>query len=117
MEALDNPADPASQKLVAGFEEVEFTTHEYRQGIFTGLATGGDAPFLGVLSRMEREGEISIEYFVMDSWEEVRADIALNKDNGITKIVLFNNSYDESIYKEVTSGQYAELDGYMEDSH
>ena len=115
LEALENPADPASQKLVAGFEAVEFKTHEYRQGIFTGLATGGDAPFLGVLSRMEREGEISIEYFVMDSWEEVRADIELNKDNGITKIVLFNNSYDESIYKEVTSGQYAELDGYMED--
>lgn len=115
LEALENPADPASQKLIEGFEAVEFTTHEYRQGIFTGLATGGDAPFLGVLSRMEREGEISIEYFVMDSWEEVRADIELNKDNGITKIVLFNNSYDESIYKEVASGTYARLDRYMEE--
>lgn len=115
LEALDNPADPASQKLVAGFEEVEFTTHEYRQGIFTGLATGGDAPFLGVLSRMEREGEISIEYFVMGSWEEVRQDIELNRDNGITKIVLFNNSYDESIYKEMASGEYAALDRYMKE--
>ncbi len=115
LEATDTPNDPSSQKLIEGFEDVHFMNHEYRQGIFTGVATGGDAPFLGVLSRMEREGEIDIEYFVMDNWEEVRADIELNKDNGVTKIVLFNNSYDESIYKEAASGTYAQLDRYMED--
>ena len=115
LEALANPGDESAKKKIEGFEQVQFDTHEYRMGIFTGIDSGTDVPFFGMLAQMEREGEIDIEYFVMDSWEEVRQDIEQNRDNGVTKIVLFNNSYDESIYKEMASGEYAVLDRYMED--
>ncbi len=113
--ALENPADRNAKRLIEGFKEIKFKDHEYRMGIFTGVARDTSAPFLHPLGKIEREGEIDIEYIVMDNWEEVRQDIESNKDNGVTKVVLFNNSYDESIYKEMISGKYAELDQYMEE--
>ncbi len=105
-----------AEKIVAGYDEIVFNQHEYRLGIFTGVGQGASTPYSWLLSQVEKDTGIDIEYILKDNWEEVRKEIAETKGDGITTIVLFNNSYDQSLLKEAVSGNYVDMEAAMEEA-
>lgn len=106
----------SAEKIVAGYDEIMFIHHEYRLGVFTGVGQGAGTPYSWLLSQVEKDTGIDIEYILKDNWEEVRKEIAETKDDGVTTIVLFNNSYDESLLKAAVSGNYVNMEAAMEDA-
>ena len=77
------------EKSIAAYNEVKFSQHEYRLGIFTGVGLfTNQTPFSGMISQVEKETGIEIEFVLMDNWEEVRTDI-----EKIAMTVLRRSSY------------------------
>ena len=86
--------------------------HYLRVGLLPHIeeATSETAPFVNQIKAIEEETGADIEYIVVSSWEELRKEQEYFKDVNVTEMILFNNTYDESIIKEVASGNYANMD-------
>ena len=94
---------------------VELNYHEYRMGIFTGISEGLQAPFRAGCNSVKIQTGIDVEYIIMDSWEALREELEETKGDGATKIVLFNNTYDQSVIKELRSGQYVDMENALDE--
>lgn len=106
---------------VAAMDAVLFSQHEYRMGVFTGAGpiaykfadqpnfVEADVPFEKEIKAISEETGIDIDYMMLGSWEEVRRDMEEYEDDSITKIILFNNSYDGSLIREASTGKYEDL--------
>lgn len=114
---LNEDEQEKNKKEVEAMQEVLFTRHEFRMGVSTATdiqytyskAVEKDIPFEEGLNTISEETEIDIDYIMLGSWEEVRSDIEKHEDDSITKIILFNNSYDESLIREAVSGKYVNM--------
>lgn len=71
-------------------------------------------PFANQLERIEEASGAEIEYIVVDNWEELRKMQEEFDDATVTEMILFNNSYDESLIKEASSGNYADMSRALE---
>ena len=71
-------------------------------------------PFANQLERIEEASGAEIEYIVVDNWEELRKLQEEFDDAAVTEMILFNNSYDESLIKEASSGNYADMSRALE---
>ncbi len=71
-------------------------------------------PFANQLERIEEASGAEIEYIVVDNWEELRKIQEEFDDAAVTEMILFNNSYDESLIKEASSGNYADMSRALE---
>ena len=73
------------------------------------------APFANQIEAIEEETGVDIEYVVVSSWEELRKEQEAFEDINVTEMILFNNTYDESIIKEAISGKYANMDAALQE--
>jgi len=103
-------------------EDVVFEKHMMRAGPFKGIShklkntqAGGAAPYVSQLPLIKDACGYDIEYIVFDTWEELRQELQNSMGDGVTKLVLFNNSYDGSLIKELQTGSYADLSRTLED--
>ncbi len=71
-------------------------------------------PFVNLLERIEEASGAEIEYIVVDNWVELRRMQEEFDDAAVTEMILFNNSYDESLIKEASSGKYADMSQSLE---
>ena len=106
-------------KELNGMEDAVFERHMMRVGPFQGigdpLETGGTIPYANQIDQIEKITGYEIEYIVLNNWNDLRAEVSASKGDGVTKLVIFNNTYDESLIKELQSDQYAELSEVLED--
>ena len=72
-------------------------------------------PFANQLEQIEEASGAEIEYIVVDNWEELRKLQEEFDDAAVTEMILFNNSYDESLIKEASSGSYADMSRALEE--
>ena len=95
----------------AAYGEYQFQFHTVRQGLsYTiGAQDRAHASFHSIMEGLEYRSGVKIEYFIFGSWEELRENLKSVANNGTTKIILYNNSYDKSLIKEVTTGNYMDL--------
>ncbi len=124
---LNEDEQEKNKKEVEAMQDVLFTRHEFRMGVST--ATGvqyayphlniksveKDIPFEAGIDTISEETGIDIDYIVLGSWEEVRRDIEKYENDSITKIILFNNSYDGSLIREASSGKYVDMSQVMKE--
>ena len=101
-------------------QEVEdFTNvqHYVRLGIFADFEDGTNsiAPFANQIKQIEEETGAEIEYVVFDNWEELRQAEREFEDANVTEMILFNNTYDGSLIKDVASGPYADMEAALEE--
>ena len=95
--------------------KVTFWQHLVNVGIFTGL--GDDQldlmPYKNQIEEIKQISGVDIEYVMLGSWDELDKELEESDDDGVTRIVLFNNSYYESINKEMETGKYIDLQDEM----
>lgn len=99
-------------------EALPFEKHEFRVNVFTSVAGAWDkkeAPYAGQIAVIEEASGIEIEYIILNSWEELREELRKSQGDGVTKLVIFDNSYDKSLLKEASSGGYADLERELEE--
>jgi len=110
--------EKAQEKLNA-MEDVEFERHQMRWGPFRGIGNPIEPertiPYANQLDSIERACGYEIEYVVLDNWEELKEELEKTQGDGITKLVIFNNTFDGSLIKELQSDRYAELSEALED--
>ena len=96
---------------VEAYGEYQYEFHTVRHGlVYTiGAEEGMHASFHSIMEGLEYRSGVKIDYFIFGSWEELRESLKNAENDGATKIVLYNNSYDESLIKEVTGGNYMDL--------
>lgn len=100
-------------------EELTFKKHELRIGMFTGVMRDEDSrrsPYAGQIEKIQEVSGVEIEYVVLDSWEALRQELAASQGDGVTKLVIFDHSYDQSLMKEMMAGKYANLEGAMQEA-
>lgn len=99
-------------------EDLMCMQHYARMGVMTHIDNyeKKTAPFVKQIKEVEKEMGIDIEYIVLDNWEELQQEEKNFQDANVTEIILFNNSYEESLIKEITSGKYADLQVAMEEA-
>lgn len=97
--------------------DMQCDQHYLRVGFLPHIeeATSETAPFANQIETIEEETGAEIEYVVVSSWEELRKEQEYFNDANVTEIILFNNTYDESIIKEAVSGKYANMDAALEE--
>ncbi len=107
--------------ILSLMEEVVFKQHMMRVGPFKGIGdesittAGGSVPYVNHLPRVRRACDYDIEYIVFDNWEELKLELEESMGDGVTKLVLFNNSYEKSLIQELQSGSYADLRHELEE--
>ncbi len=110
--------EKAQEKLNA-MEDVVFERHQMRWGPFRGIGNPIEPertiPYANQLDSIERACGYEIEYVVLDNWEELKEELEKSQGDGITKLVIFNNTFDGSLIKELQSDRYAELSEALED--
>ena len=106
----------AEEQLIE-MEEVVFQMHTLRIGPFRGVGDSSDntVPYAKQIKKIEESIGLEIEYVVLDSWEELEKRLDQDKGDGITKLVLFNNTYTGSLIHEMQSDRYADLGKTLED--
>ncbi len=108
-----------AQEQLNAMEDVVFEQHQMRWGPFRGigdpLETGRTIPYANQLDPIERACGYEIEYVVLDNWEELNEELEKSQGDGITKLVILNNTFDGSLIKELQSDRYAELSEVLED--
>ena len=101
----------------AAYGEYQYEFHTVRQGLsYTiGAQERMHASFHSIMDGLEYRSGVKIKYFIFGSWEELRENLENVANNGTTKIILYNNSYDKSLIKEVTTGNYMDLGSKFEE--
>ncbi len=109
--------EKAAEELIA-MEEVTFEMHPFRVGPFQAVVNEQDEvviPYAQQIEKIEELSGVAIDYAILGSWEELDAELERNQDDGVTKIVLFDNTYTGSLIQEGKSEQYANLEKTLED--
>ncbi|MBQ7016876.1 MAG: hypothetical protein IJN10_07985 [Firmicutes bacterium] len=95
----------------SAYGEYQYEFHTVRQG--PAYTIGAEerlyASFHSIMDALEYRSGVKINYFIFGSWEELRESLKNTEGDGATKIILYNNSYDESLIKEVTTGNYMDF--------
>ena len=93
------------------YGEYQYEFHTVRHGMAYTIGAEVDkhASFHTIIDGLSYRSGVDIEYFIFGSWEELRKTLENAQSDGATKIILYNNSYDESLIKEVVSGNYMDL--------
>ncbi|MBQ7050369.1 MAG: hypothetical protein IJN87_07050, partial [Firmicutes bacterium] len=93
------------------YGEYQYEFHTVRHGMAYTIGAEVDkhASFHTIIDGLSYRSGVDIEYFIFGSWEELRKSLENAQSDGATKIILYNNSYDESLIKEVVSGNYMDL--------
>lgn len=106
------------KEMLDKLEDMIFTQHLVRMGIFTSVGDQNSLtmPYKNQINSISIASEIDVEYVVMGSWEELENEIENPENDGITKIVIFDNSYTGSLLKEAASGKYADLEKGLEEN-
>ena len=91
--------------------------HYLRVGVLTDFEdyTNEKAPFANQIEKIAEETGAEIEYVVFDNWEELHQAELEFEDANVTEMILFNNTYDESLIKEASSGRYADMEGALKE--
>lgn len=101
----------------AAYGDYQYEFHTVRHGMaYTiGAEEQQHASFHSIMDGLEYRSGVKVKYFIFDSWERLRENMKNAEGNGTTKIILYNNSYDESLIKEVTAGNYMDLGSRFEE--
>lgn len=93
------------------YGEYQYEFHTVRHGMtYTiGAEVEKHASFHTIIDGLSYRSGMDVQYFIFGSWEELRQSLENSQGDGATKIILYNNSYDESLIKEVVSGNYMDL--------
>ena len=91
--------------------------HYLRVGVLTDFEdyTNEKAPFANQIEKIAEETGAEIEYVVFDNWEELHQAEKEFEDANVTEMILFNNTYDGSLIKDVASGPYADMEAALEE--
>lgn len=92
-----------------GAYQYEFHTVRHGMAYTIGAEERQHASFHSIMEGLEYRSGVKIDYFIFGSWEELRENLKNAENDGATKIILYNNSYDKSLIKEVTGGNYMDL--------
>ncbi len=92
-----------------GEHQYEFHTVRHGMAYTIGAEMEKHASFHTIIDGVSYRSGMDVEYFIFNSWEELRQSLENSQSDGATKIILYNNSYDESLIKEVVSGNYMDL--------
>lgn len=99
-------------------ESIVYEQHYARAGIMKyadGFSGETKIPFANQIEKIQEESGVEVEYIMLKSWLELRERIEETQEDNITTIILFNNSYDESILKEAGTGKYADMESALTD--
>lgn len=107
-----------AQEEMIGLEEVVFEMHPFRIGPFEAVVNEQDEiviPYAGQIEKIAEMSGVTVDYVIMNSWEELDAELDKCMGDGITKIVLFDNTFSGSLIQEAKSERYANLEMTMND--
>lgn len=101
----------------AAYGEYQYEFHTVRHGMAYTIGAEAQlhASFHSIMSGLEYRSGVKIQYLIFGSWEELRESLKNAEGDGATKIILYNNSYDESLIKEVTTGDYMDFGSRFEE--
>ena len=101
----------------AAYGDYQYEFHTVRHGMAYTIGAEDQlhASFHSIMEGLEYRSGVKIKYFILDSWEKLRENMKNAEGNGATKVILYNNSYDESLIKEVTTGNYMDLGSRFEE--
>ena len=80
------------------------------------MSTDNKASFLTAIDALQYRSGMDIEYVILGSWEELRQELQDARGDGVTKLVLFDNSYDQSLIKEAMTGGYVDFAPLMDEA-
>ena len=88
--------------------ECKADQHYLRVGVLNDISddTNINAPFANQIEKVKEETGAEIEYLVFDNWDELLAAEKEFEDAKVTEMILFNNTFNGSIVKEVSSGHF-----------
>ena len=100
-----------------GQEPQVFEQHYLRVGMLEDISDrfNDEAPFVNQIKEIAEESGAEIEYLVFDNWEELLQAEEEFYDVKVTEMILFNNSYEGSLIKEMASGRYLDLKPAMDE--
>ena len=89
-----------------------------RSGLEYGISmsTENKASFTAAIGSLETRSGLQIEHVILGSWEELRQELQKARGDGVTKLVLFDNSYDRSLIKEAMNGGYIDFSVLMDEA-
>ena len=95
--------------------ECKADQHYLRVGVLNDISddTNINAPFANQIEKIKEETGAEIEYLVFDNWDELLAAEKEFEDAKVTEMILFNNTFNGSIVKEVSSGRYADMEAAL----
>ena len=100
-----------------GQEPPVFEQHYLRVGMLEDISDrfNDEAPFVNQIKEIAEESGAEIEYLVFNNWEELLQAEEEFYDVKVTEMILFNNSYEGSLIKEMESGRYLDLKPAMDE--
>ena len=89
-----------------------------RAGLEYGISMSVEdkASFRAVVESLEMRSGIEIEHVILSSWDELRDELKKARGDGVTKLVVFDNSYDQSLIKEAMKGGYIDFAPMLEEA-
>ncbi len=89
-----------------------------RAGLQYGISMSTDdkASFLTAIDALQYRSGMDIEHVILGSWEQLRQELQDARGDGVTKLVLFDNSYDQSLIKEAMTGGYVDFAPLMDEA-
>ena len=94
-------------------EECEADQHYLRVGVLNDISDYTNVPFVNQIETVAEETGAEIEYLVFDNWDELLEAEKEFEDVNVTEMILFNNTFNGSIVKEVSSGRYADMEAAL----
>ena len=78
----------------AAYGEYQYEFHTVRHGMaYTiGAEAQQHASFHSIMSGLEYRSGVKIQYLIFGSWEELRQELQKARGDGVTKLVLFDNT-------------------------
>ena len=80
------------------------------------MSTEDKASFLTAIAALQHRSGMEIEHVILGSWDELRQELQEARGDGVTKLVLFDNSYDQSLIKEAMNGGYIDFAPMLEET-
>lgn len=116
LQAERSRSDPKAADMLDKLENLTFYQHERREGLFSCIDENknAQAPYYNQIQTLEEESCVGIDYIMLGSWEQLRQELAQTGQDSTTTIILFNNTYDQSLLHEMLIGNYADLEPALE---
>ncbi len=103
------------ESMADGEYQYKFQTVRHGMAYTIGAEAEQHASFHTIIDGLSYRSGMDVEYFIFGSWEELRQSLKNSQSDGATKIILYNNSYDQSLIKEVVSGDYIDFEQRFEE--